>query len=82
MSEQMQTRAHAIPLAFVQAGKRVKIQSISTGREFQGRLAAMGLVPGEEITVLRNCGHGPFLLALKGSRIMLGLGMALKIFVV
>lgn len=41
----------------------------------------MGLVPGVEIEVLRNSLHGPFLIAVKGSRIMLGRGMAQKIVV-
>lgn len=45
----------------------------------QGRLAAMGLVPGTELEVLRNTPHGPFLISVKGSRIMLGHGMARKI---
>jgi len=39
------------------------------------------MVPGVEIEVLRNSMHGPFLVEVKGSRIILGRGMAQKIIV-
>ncbi len=70
-----------MPLTIVQAGRRVRFVSVDAGHGLQGRLAAMGLVPGVEIEVLRNSLHGPFLVAVKGSRIMLGRGMAQKIVV-
>lgn len=70
-----------MPLTIVQAGRRVRFVSVDAGHGLQGRLAAMGLVPGVEIEVLRNSMHGPFLVAVKGSRIMLGRGMAQKIVV-
>jgi len=68
-------------LTMVQAGRRVRLVAVDAGHGLQGRLAAMGLVPGVEIQVLRNSRHGPFLIAVKGSRIMLGRGMAQKIMV-
>lgn len=70
-----------MPLTIVQVGRRVRFVAVDAGCGLQGRLAAMGLVPGVEIEVLRNSGHGPFLIAVKGSRIMLGRGMAQKIMV-
>ena len=68
-----------MPLTIVQAGRRVRFVAVDAGHGLQGRLAAMGLVPGVEIEVLRNSLHGPFLVAVKGSRIALGRGMAQKI---
>ncbi len=68
-----------MPLSIIKAGRRVRVISIDEGREFQSRLAAMGLLPGVEIVVLQNSKHGPFLIEVKGSRIMLGRGMAQKI---
>jgi len=70
-----------MPLAIIQAGRRVRIISVNAGHGLQGRLASMGLVPGTEIEVIRNSLHGPFIIAVKGSRIMLGRGMAQKIIV-
>ena len=73
--------AVAIPLEVVKVGRRVRLLALNAGRGLQGRLVAMGLVPGVEIKVLRNSVHGPFLIEVKGSRIMLGRGMAQKILV-
>ena len=68
-----------MPLTAVQPGSPVRIASIEAGRHMQGRLAAMGLIPGVQLQVLRNTPHGPFLLSVMGSRIMIGRGMAQKI---
>ncbi len=70
-----------MPLSVVQEGRRVRIITVDAGHGLLSRLTAMGLVPGVEIEVLRNSLHGPFLIAVKGSRIMLGRGMAQKIMV-
>lgn len=59
----------------------MRLVTVDEGHGLQGRLASMGLVPGVEIEVLRNSLHGPFLIAVKGSRIMIGRGMAQKIIV-
>lgn len=68
-------------LASIKNGQKVKIVSSDAGEGLRGRLAAMGLVSGVEIEVLRNALHGPLLISVKGSRIMLGRGMAQKIIV-
>lgn len=70
-----------MPLAIVQVGRRVRFVAVDAGRGLQSRLSSMGLVPGVEIEVLRNSLQGPFLIAVKGSRIMIGRGMAQKIMV-
>jgi ferrous iron transport protein A len=70
-----------MPLVIVQVGRRVRFVSVEACHGLQSRLAAMGLVPGVEIEVLGNSPHGPFLIAVKGSRIMLGRGMAQKIVI-
>jgi Fe2+ transport system protein FeoA len=68
-----------MPLTIVQVGRRVRFVAADAGCGLQGRLAAMGLVPGAEIEVLSNSTHGPFLISVKGSRVALGRGMAQKI---
>ena len=70
-----------MPLAIVEPGRRVRLIAVDAGHGRRGMLAAMGLVPGVEIEVLRNSMRGPFLVEVKGSRIMLGRGMARKIIV-
>lgn len=68
-----------MPLAIVQPGRVVRLVSIEAGEGLRGRLAALGLVPGVELEVLCNCAHGPFVVEVKGSRVMLGRGMVLRI---
>jgi len=68
-------------LAIVESGRRVRFLGVHTGRGLQARLSAMGMIPGVEIDVISNSDHGPFIIAVKGSRIMLGRGMASKIVV-
>lgn len=70
-----------MPLALVENGRYVRFLAVKAGRELQARLAAMGLVPGVEIEVIQNSTHGPFIIAVKGSRMMLGRGIAQKIVV-
>lgn len=70
-----------MPLAMVKAGERVRLVAVDAGRGLQTRLTAMGLVPGVEIEVLRNSLHGPFIVAVKGCRMVLGHGITQKIMV-
>ena len=76
--EQKQPR----PLSMVNEGETVKLISIDAGRGLNSRLASMGLLPNVEITVVNNTHPGPFVISLKGSKMMLGRGMAHKIMVI
>ena len=69
------------PLAAVPRGGTVRLLGVGAGRGLQAHLAAMGLVPGVEMTVLTNHHRGPFVVSVKGCRIMLGRGMAQRIVV-
>ena len=69
------------PLSVVQAGETVKLARIEAGRGLNSRLASMGLVPNVKITVVNNSHPGPFVISVKGSKMMLGRGMAHKIMV-
>jgi Fe2+ transport system protein FeoA len=60
---------------------KVQMVDIEAGKGLKGRLAAMGLVPGAEIMTVNNGHQGAFVISVKGSKIMLGKGMAHKIMV-
>ena len=68
-------------LSNIGAGETVKLARIDAGQGLKSRLTAMGLVPNVEITVLNNSHPGPFVISVKNSKMMLGRGMAHKIFV-
>ncbi len=69
------------PLSQVRDGGTVRLARVDAGHGLNGRLAAMGLFRGVEITVLRNEHPGPFIVSVKGTRVILGRGMAQKILV-
>lgn len=79
--ESEETRLERIPLSGVKPGRTVKLVSIEGGCSLQSRLASLGLIPGALIEVVRNTGNGPFVVAVKGSRLVLGRGMAQQITV-
>lgn len=66
-------------LSTVPAGQRVRLVGVEAGRGLSAHLAAMGLVPGAEVLMVRNEGAGPALVEVKGTRLALGRGMAAKI---
>jgi len=70
-----------MPLTSVNEGNTAVLRSIEGGRQLRSRLAALGLLPGAELEVIQNSGHGPFVVAVKGSRIVIGRGMAARIVV-
>lgn len=69
------------PLSMIPSGKTVKLVRVEASRGLNSRLAAMGLLPNVQITVVNNGHPGPFVISVKGSRMMLGRGMADKIMV-
>ena len=69
------------PLSMIRSGKKVRLAGIEAGRSLNSRLSAMGLVRNVEITVVSNGHPGPFVIAVKRSRVVLGRGMAQKIMV-
>ena len=73
--------AHHRPLSQVEPGTHVRLHRIDGGRGLQARLAAMGLVPGVPLQVIRNGASGPCLVAVRDSRVMIGQGMAQRVFV-
>lgn len=75
----LKTEVKTMPLAMMEAGALVRLVAVDAGQGLRGELEAMGLVPGTRIEVLRNCLHGPFIIGVRGSRIVLGRGMAHKI---
>lgn len=49
---------------------------INGGHSRRNRLLQLGIVPGVPVCVIRNGNHGPMVLDVLGTRIMLGNGIA------
>ena len=71
----------AMPLCMAGTGEAVRVVGIWARGGLARKLADMGMVPGAEIRLVNRQGVGPVLVDLKGSRLALGRGMAMKIMV-
>ena len=69
------------PLSTIKTGEIVTLTTVEAGQGLNSRLASMGLLPNVCITVVRNTNSGPIVIKVKGSKMMLGRGMAQKIMV-
>ena len=81
MTQEPTNQQNIVLLSSVNAGKTVTLVSIDAGQRLRSRLAAMGLTPGVELTVIRCSNHGPFVIKVKNSKVVLGRGMTQKILV-
>ncbi|MBN2004453.1 MAG: ferrous iron transport protein A [Anaerolineae bacterium] len=70
-----------IPLNTLLQGQSGLIGNLDGGRRFVSRLAALGFTPGAAITMMRNYGHGPVIVAVRGAQIALGRGEASHVLV-
>ena len=73
--------SHYMPLAIARPGEEVTIVDIRAGRGLTRRLADMGLTPETTIRVISSHMPGPILIDLRGSRLVLGFGVAQKVMV-
>lgn len=69
------------PLTSFATGQDVVITGFAGGRKLQGRLLAMGLFPGQHLTVCQNNGSS-LVVSLNGAKIALGCGVSQKILAV
>ena len=70
-----------MPLAMVRPGDIVTVVNIRAGWGLTRRLADMGLTPGTQIRVINSQMSGPIIIDFRGSRLVLGRGIAQKIMV-
>lgn len=70
--------------SLVQAGEgeSVEILSIDGGLGAHRKLANLGLAPGRKVEIVTRQPGGPVLVAVGGSRVAIGFGLALKVRVV
>jgi Fe2+ transport system protein FeoA len=70
-----------IPLAMVGAGETVELVRVHGGTGLVRHLAEMGLGPGTRFAVETRGRPGPFVVRVKGSRLILGHGMVSRMLV-
>ncbi|HHX71980.1 MAG TPA: ferrous iron transport protein A [Clostridiales bacterium] len=70
----------AMPLSMGQVGKQYTISACHAKGEVKKRLENLGVLPGEQITLLAQRG-GDLIIKIKDARLALNRGMASVIFV-
>lgn len=68
-------------LGMARPGEKLVVVGLSGGWGLCRKLADMGLVPGVAIRVIHSQRAGPLVVDLRGSRVILGFGVASKIMV-
>lgn len=74
------SRSH-MPLAMARAGEIVEVVTLRGSLGLQRRLAEMGLSPGSRFRVETSDPAGPVVIAVKGSRLILGRGLVQQVLV-
>jgi len=80
-SDCLKERVRLMPLSFAHEGERGIVEEFMGGAGAQLRLATMGLRKGDEVEVITNRGAGQLVVAVNGTRLALGRGIAKKIMV-
>ena len=74
-------RRHTVNLSELRPGQKARIIAVRGGRGFRERFSGMGLHIGNEMEVLQSTGNSGMILIKTGdTRLMIGHGMAHKIF--
>ena len=70
-----------LTLGSIKPGALVRVIKIEEGRVFRQRLLNLGIVPGVEIRTIRGGGGNPMVLEVQGAKVVLGAGMASRVYV-
>ncbi len=68
----MSTANVSIPLGDLSAGQTARLECFTAGRGLINRLAVLGFLPGQEITMVQNFGRGPIIVTVRDTRVALG----------
>ena len=63
----------------IPAGSCILVRQLRGGSDFVSRMIALGFSEGTEVQVIQNYGRGPLIALVRGTRVVLGRGEALKV---
>lgn len=70
-----------MPLSMTQPGETVKLVALRGGYQLRKRLADLGLTLDMPLRLVQANGHGPLIVAVKGTRLAIGRALAHHIMV-
>jgi ferrous iron transport protein A len=68
----MSTANVSISLGDLSTGQTARLECFHAGRGLINRLAVLGFLPGQEIKMVQNFGHGPVIVTVRDTRVALG----------
>ena len=68
-----------VSLTFAPAETKLLVVSISGGREFQRKIASLGIYSGEILKIAERHSRGALVINVKGTRLAIGQGMSKQI---
>lgn len=77
----MNSEGRLISLSEITVGHSSIVRQLRGGKDFLGRMTALGFTIGSEVKVIQNYGHGPLIALIRDTRVALGRGEALKVLV-
>ncbi len=70
-----------LTLSEIIAGENATVLSFQSGCAENHRLISMGFTPGVKVRIIQNRFRGPLIVLVRGTRVALGRGEAVKIIV-
>ncbi len=77
----MKKQEKTISLIELKENQKARVVSISAGWQAAKRLSDLGLVPGTKVKIIRRAILGPIEIEVRGSKFVLGRGLASKVLV-
>jgi len=68
-------------LSELESSEGASIVELRGGHSFRSRLAALGFTPGTAVRMVRNLSHGPVIVTIRDTRIVLGREEAQQVLV-
>ena len=76
-----QIKETGIPLTLLPEGALARVVDIRAGRGLTRRLIELGFSEGIKVKVVKVQRHGPMIVMVRGTKLGLGKGMAMKVMV-
>jgi ferrous iron transport protein A len=76
------TEKQILTLGDLAEGAEAHVHQVQGGHTYRGRMATLGFTAGAPVRLLQNAGRGPVIVLIRGTRVALGRGEALKVLVV
>jgi len=75
------TERRILSLGELAEGAQARVHQVQGGHLFRERVATLGFTEGTPLRLLHNAGRGPVIVLIRGTRVALGRGEALKVLV-